>query len=57
MLSIKNIMDSLRDDVLAGRLTLYEAAVELCRVGWSNFVDVKTARRMLRLDDADHLAL
>lgn len=57
MLPIKNIMDSLRDDVLAGRLTLYEAAVELCRAGWSNFVDVETTRRLLRLNDADRPAL
>lgn len=57
MLPIKNILDSLRVDVLAGRLTLREAAVELCRAGWSNFVDEETARRMLRLNDADRPAL
>ena len=57
MLPIKNILDSLRVDVLAGRLTLREAAVELCRAGWTNFVDEETARRLLRLNDADRPAL
>lgn len=57
MLPIKNILDSLRVDVLAGRLTLREAAVELCRAGWMNFVDEETARRLLRLNDADRPAL
>ena len=53
MLPIKNILDSLRVDVLAGR----EAAVELCRAGWTNFVDEEMARRLLRLNDADRPAL
>jgi hypothetical protein len=57
MLPIKNILDSLRVDVLAGRLTLHEAAVELCHAGWTNFVDEETARRLLRLNDADRPAL
>lgn len=57
MLPIKNILDSLRVDVLAGRLTLREAAVELCRAGWTNFVDEETARRLLRLNEADRPAL
>lgn len=57
MLPIKNILDSLRGDVLAGRLTLREAAVELCRAGWTSFVDEETARRLLRLNDADCPAL
>ena len=57
MLPIKNILDSLRADVLAGHLTLCEAAAELQHSGWSNFVDVENARRLLRLDDADRPAL
>lgn len=57
MLPIKNILDSLRVDVLAGRLTLREAAVELCRAGWTNFIDEETALRLLRLNDADRPAL
>lgn len=57
MLPIKNILDSLRVDVLAGRLTLREAADELCHAGWTNFVDEETGRRLLRLNDADRPAL
>lgn len=57
MLPIKNILDSLRVDVLASRLALREVAVELCHAGWSNFVDEETARRLLRLNDADRPTL
>lgn len=57
MLPIKNILDSLRVDVSVGRLTLHEAAVELCRAGWTNVVDEEKARRLLRLNDADCPAL
>lgn len=57
MLPIKNILDSLRVDVSTGRLTLHEAAVELCRAGWSNVIDEETARRLLCLNDADRPAL
>lgn len=33
MLPIKNILDSLRDDVLSGKITLHEAAEELHESG------------------------
>ncbi len=46
---IKNILDSLRDDVLSGSLTLSQAAEELYTAGWSNFIDEDKARRLLNL--------
>ena len=49
MFSIKNILGSLRDDVLSGKLTLHEAAEELHESGWTNFIDVDAARRLLRI--------
>ena len=47
--SIKNILDSLRDDVLSGKITLHEAAEELHENGWTNFIDEDAARRLLKL--------
>ena len=41
---IKNILDSLREDVQNGTITLSQAAEELHRAGWSNYIDEDTAR-------------
>jgi hypothetical protein len=49
MLPIKNILDSLRDDVLSGKITLHEAAEELHESGWTNFIDEDAACRLLKL--------
>lgn len=49
MLPIKNILDSLRDDVLSGKIMLHEAAEELRENGWTNFIDEDAARRLLKL--------
>ena len=46
---IKNILDSLREDVQNGTITLSQAADELHRAGWSNYIDEDTARRLLNL--------
>lgn len=46
---IKSILESLRDDVLSGKITLREAAEELCETGWTNFIDEDTARSLLEL--------
>ena len=46
---IKNILDSLREDVQNGTITLSQAAEELHRAGWSNYIDEDTARRLLKL--------
>lgn len=40
---IKNILDSLREDVQNGTITLSQAAEELHRAGWSNYIDEGTA--------------
>lgn len=45
MLPIKNILDSLRDDVLSGKITLHEAAEELHESGWTNFIDEDATRK------------
>lgn len=46
---IKNILDSLRDDVLSGSLTISQAVEELYDAGWGNFIDEDKARRLLNL--------
>ena len=46
---IKNILDSLREDVQNGTITLSQAAEELHRAGWSNYIDEDPARRLLKL--------
>lgn len=46
---IKNILDSLREDVQNGAITLSQAAEELHCAGWSNYIDEGTARRLLKL--------
>lgn len=51
MIQIKNIFDSLRDDVLSGKMTLKEAAEELYRSGCMNFIDEEATRRRLHLAD------
>ena len=49
MIQIKNIIDSLRDDVISGKMTLEEAAEELYKSGWTNSIDVEATRRRLHL--------
>lgn len=46
---IKGILESLRDDVQSGTLTLHQAAEALHKAGWLNFVDEGKAQRLLNL--------
>ena len=36
---IKNILESLKEEVENGKVSLREAAVELHKAGWTNFID------------------
>ena len=47
--TVRDTLDSLRDDVLSGKITLHEAAEELHENGWTNFIDEDAARRLLKL--------
>ena len=50
MLPIKNILDSLRDDVLSGKITLHEAARGAARkAAGQTFIDEDAACRLLKL--------
>ena len=46
---IPTILESLKADVDAGKITLHDAAIELCKAGWLNFVDIESTRELLRL--------
>lgn len=47
---IPTITDSLRADVLSGKITIDDAALELHRAGWSTCIDVEKTRRLLKLE-------
>jgi len=46
---VPTIDESLRRDVLNGKITLYEAAVELHVSGWRPYIDVEWAKERLKL--------
>ena len=46
---LKSILDSLHDDVVAGVLTMEEAAEELCQANWTPFIDIERTKELLNL--------
>ena len=48
-MKISNILDSLREKVETGKITLKEAAIELHKAGWTNFIDIEATKRLLKL--------
>lgn len=55
-LTIPGILTSLRAEVDAGTMTIEQAAQELCRAGWTNFVDTEKAAALLRQADGNRWA-
>lgn len=51
---VKGILESLHDDVQSGTITLRQAAEELYKAGWSNFIDESKTRRLLNLQTTPH---
>lgn len=47
--NIKTILESLHDEVESGEFTLHDAAKELNKAGWTNFIDEEATRRLLSL--------
>lgn len=47
---IKNILESLREKIESGKITLSEAAVELHKAGWTNFIDIEATKRLLNYE-------
>lgn len=46
---MRNILQSLKEKVDGGKITLREAAIKLHESGWTNFIDEETTRRLLKL--------
>lgn len=48
-MEIKSILESLKDDVQNGSITIYQASVELFEAGWLNYIDTDKVKRLLKL--------
>lgn len=46
---MRTILQSLKENVEGGKMTLREAAIRLHEAGWTNFIDEETTRRLLKL--------
>ena len=46
---VKTILESLKEDVESGKISIREAAVELHKAGWTNFIDIDTTRELLKI--------
>lgn len=44
---MKSILESLRDKVSNGSITIKEAVIALHEAGWTNFIDVDTTKTLL----------
>lgn len=45
---VKTILESLKEEVENGKVSLREAAVELHKAGWTNFIDIDATRNLLK---------
>lgn len=46
---MKNILQSLKEKVSCGDITIKEAATKLHNAGWTNFIDVEKTKQLLGL--------
>nr|DAE30236.1 MAG TPA: HEAT repeat associated with sister chromatid cohesion [virus sp. ct5rm7] len=51
--NIKTILESLKEDVGNGKISIREAAVELHKAGWTNFIDIDATRNLLKFRQSD----
>lgn len=47
---MKNILQSLKEKVSCGDITITEAAINLHNAGWTNFIDVEKTKLLLGLE-------
>lgn len=47
--NVKIILESLKEDVVSGKISVREAAAELHKAGWTNFIDIDATRKLLKL--------
>ena len=48
---VRTILESLKEEVENGKISLREAAVELHKAGWTNFIDIDATRVLLKLQE------
>lgn len=48
---VKTILESLEEKVESGKITIREAAIELHKAGWTNYIDIATTKTLLKLGD------
>lgn len=46
---MRTILQSLKENVEGGKMTLREAAIRLHEAGWTSFIDEETTKRLLKL--------
>lgn len=46
---MRTILQSLKEYVEGGKMTLREAAIRFYEEGWTNFIDEETTKRLLKL--------
>ena len=49
-LRIKNILNSLEEKIESGNITIREAAIELHKADWINYIDIDTTKKLLGLN-------
>lgn len=49
-LRVKNILNSLEEKIESGKITIREAAIELYKAGWTNYLDIDTTKKLLGLN-------
>lgn len=48
---INNILNLLEEKVENGEITIREAAIKLCKAGWTNFIDIDATKKLLKLGE------
>ena len=46
---MQNVLESLKESVKSGKITIREAAIKLHKAGWTSFVDVDKTKQLLEL--------
>lgn len=47
---MKNVLESLKESVKSGKITIREAAIKLHKAGWTSFVDVDKRNNYLNYE-------
>lgn len=47
--SLKTIFESLKEKVENGDITIREAAISLHKAGWTNYIDIETTKKLLKI--------